>query len=99
MDSDRSDKKEYKFDVQTVSGGLWFLAKDLFHQEIPFMTALDLLERKDSQFLDSFLEVLKNQVNFKAFYFETPPMTEITVSLLSLELWNLLRLNVLLNKC
>ena len=80
MDSDRSDKKEYKFDVQTVSGGLWFLAKDLFHQEIPFMTALDLLERKDSQFLDSFLGVLKNKDNFKAFYFETPPMTEITVS-------------------
>ena len=73
------DENEYDFDVKKIDDGEFrFLAKRI-NQTIPFMMALDLLERKDSNFLESFLDVLKTAVPFKAYYFETPPMTEIKV--------------------
>jgi hypothetical protein len=65
------------FDKTNIEGGFKFLAKD---QRFSFMTALNLLERKDSQFLASFLDVLRNETSFKSYYFETPPMTDSTVS-------------------
>ena len=75
----QNSSKEFVFDVQEVNDGFRFLAMRT-NQKIPFMMALDLFERKDPEFLESFLEVLKKKETFKAYYFETPPMNEIKVS-------------------
>jgi hypothetical protein len=60
----------YEFERSKVRGGFKFISK------LSYMNALDLLSRKDPEFLKSFLHVLTKSVQFEAYFFEAPPMTE-----------------------
>lgn len=68
----------YAFDVEDVDGGVKFVAKRT-NDNVPFMMALDLLERGDVSFMNVFLETLRQSVKYKAYFFETPPVTEMQV--------------------
>ena len=63
---------KYGFDRSEVEGGSKFTT----NAKVSFMMALDLLSKRDPEFLKSFLGVLSNSVQFEAYFFETPPMTE-----------------------
>jgi hypothetical protein len=74
------DTEQYIFTEAEVPGGVRYEAvQRISRDRIPFMMALDLLARGDSDFVRTFLEVLKQRATFKAYFFETPPMTEIKV--------------------
>jgi len=76
-----ADKEEYIFTQDSVPGGVRFEAMKRSNQDkIPFMMAIDFFARGDVDFVGPFLEVLKHSTQeYKAYFFETPPMTEIQV--------------------
>ncbi len=75
---------EYIFTTQAVNGGLRFEAKiRQGNYQVPFKMALSLLQKKDPEFTKAFFAALKSSVNFEAYFFETPSMTDLKVLLTS----------------
>ena len=72
-----SSANPFTFDDEVVAGGFRFVARQSMDL-IPFMTVLNLMATGDSNFMSAFLNVLKS-APFKAFFFETPPVTETKV--------------------
>jgi hypothetical protein len=74
------EEPEYNFITYDVTGGTrveaWY-AKG--QARVPFTMALDLLAMRDLEFLTAFLQALRSSA-YKAYLFETPPMTFMTVS-------------------
>jgi len=67
----------YTFEKMVVAGGYRFEARQM-NQLMSFLTVLNLLESGDQKFTSAFLDILRS-VPFKAYFFETPPMTEAKV--------------------
>ena len=72
-----SGSGQFTFEKEAVTDGFRFVARQA-NQLIPFMTVLSLMETGEKNFMSVFLNVLKS-APFKAFFFETPPMTEAKV--------------------
>jgi hypothetical protein len=76
-----TDTEVYVFIQDSVPGGVRFEAtKKSSQDKISFMMAIDLFARGDVDFVGAFLKVLRHSTEeYKAYYFETPPMTELKV--------------------
>jgi hypothetical protein len=74
------EEPEYNFITSDVPGGTRVEAWCARSQDrVPFTMALDLLAMRDLEFLTAFLQALRSS-DYKAYFFETPPMTFLTVS-------------------
>ncbi len=72
--------EEFVFAPVKISGVVKYEAKQKSSGEhISFMLAMDLLQRGDPNFVKAFLAILRTSVQYEAYFFETPPMTEMKV--------------------
>jgi hypothetical protein len=79
----RSENKEesaYDFTIKNFRGETHVtVVKKDENAGLTFGAALDLMARGDREFLSAFLQVLRSS-DYKAYLFETPPMTSLTVT-------------------